>query len=97
MHFAVSTAVIPVNVTEHRRCHHRVVERSVEYCAVILILGRDGDFAYFLIPRFIGGHGYCVKVPVGILADKVKQCILGTDGRHACLDQQRRTSVRGGD
>ena len=93
VHLAVGTAILAIDVVEHRGSRHRVIHGGIENAAHMVVIGLDADFPQFVVPGLAGSLGGGGEVPARQLRLHVQLRILHAHGRQCHLHQQRLGSI----
>ena len=90
---AVGTAILTVDVVEHRGSRHRVVHGGIEDAAHVVVVGLDADLRQLVVPGLAGSLGSSGEVPSRQLSLQIQLRILHAHGRQCHLHQQRLGSI----
>ena len=88
VYLSVGSAVVAVDVAEHRRCGEEVIHGCIEDGPHLVVIGLDGDAREFAVPCLVGFADDAVEVPVVGLSEHVGLGTFDGDGRQCRLDNQ---------
>ena len=95
VHLTVGSAIVAVNIVEHRGGEHRMIHGRVESAACGSIVGGDNNLAQFLIPCLVGLSHRAAEVPRGQFGSDVGSRIVFAHGRNSHFHQQRFVVIGG--